>query len=177
MPPLPRASEARRLAATRMSMAGKVSLPAGWAKRPARDHRAAWTRAGGPHDKWLLRTTGCKTLSKSGGLATVADAKTSTDDRSERSLDCVWYLQVVMAEGEGFEPSIELPLYTRSRRAPSTTRPPLLGAGHAARHSSSRRREKNQAVNHDFPKLPFRWRKSCFRGRFFPHGDALVSDQ
>ncbi len=30
-----------------------------------------------------------------------------------------------MAEREGFEPSIELPLYTRSRRAPSTTRPPL----------------------------------------------------
>jgi site-specific DNA recombinase len=31
-----------------------------------------------------------------------------------------------MADREGFEPSIELPLYTRSRRAPSTTRPPVL---------------------------------------------------
>ncbi len=31
-----------------------------------------------------------------------------------------------MAEREGFEPSIRLPVYTRSRRAPSTTRPPLL---------------------------------------------------
>ena len=31
-----------------------------------------------------------------------------------------------LAEREGFEPSIEFPLYTRSRRAPSTTRPPLL---------------------------------------------------
>ena len=30
-----------------------------------------------------------------------------------------------MAEREGFEPSIRLPVYTRSRRAPSTTRPPL----------------------------------------------------
>ena len=31
-----------------------------------------------------------------------------------------------MAEREGFEPSIRLLAYTRSRRAPSTTRPPLL---------------------------------------------------
>ena len=31
-----------------------------------------------------------------------------------------------MAEGEGFEPSIRFPVYTLSRRAPSTTRPPLL---------------------------------------------------
>ena len=31
-----------------------------------------------------------------------------------------------MAEREGFEPSRRLPAYTRSRRAPSTTRPPLL---------------------------------------------------
>ena len=30
-----------------------------------------------------------------------------------------------MAEGEGFEPSIRFPVYTLSRRAPSTTRPPL----------------------------------------------------
>src|SRR6516162_2433118 len=30
-----------------------------------------------------------------------------------------------MAEREGFEPSIELPLYTLSKRAPSTTRPSL----------------------------------------------------
>ena len=36
-----------------------------------------------------------------------------------------------MADREGFEPSIEFPLYTRSRRAPSTTRPPVhpLAAG------------------------------------------------
>ena|GEM_PF-6972273 len=31
----------------------------------------------------------------------------------------------ILAEREGFEPSIELPLYTLSRRAPSTTRTPL----------------------------------------------------
>ena len=30
-----------------------------------------------------------------------------------------------MAEREGFEPSIEFPLYTLSKRAPSTTRPSL----------------------------------------------------
>ena len=30
-----------------------------------------------------------------------------------------------MADREGFEPSIRLPVYTRSRRAPSTTRPPV----------------------------------------------------
>ena len=30
-----------------------------------------------------------------------------------------------MAESEGFEPSIELPLYTLSRGAPSATRPAL----------------------------------------------------
>lgn len=33
-----------------------------------------------------------------------------------------------MAESEGFEPSIELPLYTLSRGAPSATRPALLDA-------------------------------------------------
>jgi hypothetical protein len=33
-----------------------------------------------------------------------------------------------VAEGAGFEPAIEFPLYTLSRRAPSTTRPPLHAA-------------------------------------------------
>jgi hypothetical protein len=32
---------------------------------------------------------------------------------------------LVLAEGAGFEPAIRLPVYTLSRRAPSTTRPPL----------------------------------------------------
>lgn len=31
----------------------------------------------------------------------------------------------VMADREGFEPSIRFHVYTRSRRAPSTTRPPV----------------------------------------------------
>ena len=35
-------------------------------------------------------------------------------------------LEKNMAEREGFEPPIEFPLYTLSRRAPSTTRTPLL---------------------------------------------------
>ena len=33
-----------------------------------------------------------------------------------------------MAEGAGFEPAIRFPIYTLSRRAPSTTRPPLRRA-------------------------------------------------
>jgi hypothetical protein len=33
-----------------------------------------------------------------------------------------------LAEGAGFEPAMELPPYTLSRRAPSTTRPPLHDA-------------------------------------------------
>src|SRR5690242_11768104 len=33
-----------------------------------------------------------------------------------------------LAEGAGFEPAMELPPYTLSRRAPSTTRPPLRNA-------------------------------------------------
>jgi hypothetical protein len=34
-----------------------------------------------------------------------------------------------VAEREGFEPSIRFPVYTLSKRAPSTTRPPLRKAG------------------------------------------------
>jgi hypothetical protein len=34
-----------------------------------------------------------------------------------------------LAEREGFEPSIEFPLYTLSKRAPSATRPSLLQGG------------------------------------------------
>ncbi len=34
--------------------------------------------------------------------------------------------KVIVAEREGFEPSIEFPLYTLSKRAPSTARPSLL---------------------------------------------------
>ena len=32
-----------------------------------------------------------------------------------------------VAEREGFEPSVEFPLHTLSKRAPSTARPSLLG--------------------------------------------------
>ena len=45
------------------------------------------------------------------------------------NIDFKWLLEA-LAEGEGFEPSIRLPAYTLSKRAPSTTRPPLLGGGH-----------------------------------------------
>jgi hypothetical protein len=37
------------------------------------------------------------------------------------------FVRIAMAEREGFEPSIEFPLYTLSKRAPSTTRPSLRG--------------------------------------------------
>ena len=40
-----------------------------------------------------------------------------------------------MADREGFEPSIRLHVYTRSRRAPSTTRPPAQRAPGSARGS------------------------------------------
>ena len=43
-----------------------------------------------------------------------------------------------LAEGEGFEPSIRFPVYTRSRRAPSTTRPPLLAAAKLSRDRAKR---------------------------------------
>jgi hypothetical protein len=36
--------------------------------------------------------------------------------------------QFAMAEGVGFEPTIRFPVYTLSRRAPSTARPPLRQA-------------------------------------------------
>ena len=42
---------------------------------------------------------------------------------TELSLEILIFL---MAERMGFEPMIEFPLYTLSKRAPSTTRPPLL---------------------------------------------------
>src|SRR5690606_20512118 len=40
----------------------------------------------------------------------------------------------IVAEREGFEPSIRFPVYTRSRRAPSTTRPPLRDSDAANEH-------------------------------------------
>ena len=47
----------------------------------------------------------------------------------------------VMAERQGFEPWIEFPLYTLSKRAPSATRPSLRGAlGEAHFHSIRYRR-------------------------------------
>ena len=37
----------------------------------------------------------------------------------------VYRMAKILAEGAGFEPAIPFPVYTLSRRAPSTTRPPL----------------------------------------------------
>ena len=48
-----------------------------------------------------------------------------------------------MAEREGFEPSIVLPLYTLSKRAPSTTRPPLQLLFHMIYHNKIKGCEEN----------------------------------
>ena len=45
---------------------------------------------------------------------------------------------VFEAEREGFEPSIELPLYSISSAAPSTTRPPLQRLGGASENVAGR---------------------------------------
>jgi hypothetical protein len=50
----------------------------------------------------------------------LADAMNVTN-----TVDAVGQFHSFLAEREGFEPSIEFPLYTLSRRAPSTTRPSL----------------------------------------------------
>ncbi len=44
-----------------------------------------------------------------------------------------------MAESEGFEPSIELPLYTLSRGAPSATRPALQHAAYSRKKNTKRK--------------------------------------
>lgn len=64
-----------------------------------------------------------------------------------------------MADREGFEPSIEFPLYTRSRRAPSTTRPPVRplaaggqsGAGRFPVSIPARRRDIYRGFTQDQP--------------------------
>ena len=49
-----------------------------------------------------------------------------------------------MAEGAGFEPAMELPPYTLSRRAPSTARPPLRT--HPVARGGRRRLAKHPAA-------------------------------
>ena len=51
-----------------------------------------------------------------------------------------------MAEGAGFEPAIGLPLYTLSRRAPSTARPPLRTATLSTRCGGGRDVAKPEAA-------------------------------
>jgi hypothetical protein len=52
--------------------------------------------------------------------------------------------QPSLAEGVGFEPTRRFPAYTRSRRAPSTTRPPLLAARDYSRQHLWRKQEDLQ---------------------------------
>ncbi len=51
-----------------------------------------------------------------------------------------WRVRQVMAEGVGFEPTRRFPAYTLSRRAPSTTRPPLRDFDLVAAHKNTVRR-------------------------------------
>ncbi len=55
-----------------------------------------------------------------------------------------------MAEGAGFEPAIRFPVYTLSRRAPSTTRPPLRTgtSGAASTCDRHRRRPASRAATY-----------------------------
>jgi hypothetical protein len=56
-----------------------------------------------------------------------------------------------VAEGAGFEPAIRFPVYTLSRRAPSTARPPLLiapvGAKERAYHRGPQRRKSPGSIH------------------------------
>src|SRR5579862_7965853 len=56
----------------------------------------------------------------------------------------------VLAEGAGFEPAIRFPVYTLSRRAPSTARPPLLiapGATRSRAHITARGRGASRRLS------------------------------
>src|SRR3954451_22963113 len=53
---------------------------------------------------------------------------------------------VKVAEGAGFEPAIRLPVYTLSRRAPSTTRPPLRARLFAAERTLANRLGRRNAA-------------------------------
>lgn len=64
------------------------------------------------HSCWFIFRIGKNKLSES-------------QNKKSPSLIYKTFILLKMAEREGFEPSIWFPIYTRSRRAPSTTRPPL----------------------------------------------------
>lgn len=53
--------------------------------------------------------------------------------RFRRSLLHMYKVENLLADREGFEPSIRFPVYTLSRRAPSTTRPPVRRAAYDRR--------------------------------------------
>ena len=60
-----------------------------------------------------------------------------------------------LAEGAGFEPAIRFPVYTLSRRAPSTTRPPLRIAHPLGAHDAGARcRTCSACAAGDAPLLP-----------------------
>jgi hypothetical protein len=55
-------------------------------------------------------------------------------------LDFLGFLKIwLLAEGVGFEPTIRLPVYTLSKRAPSATRPSLRVTGVGANIEGGRR--------------------------------------
>ena len=79
-----------------------------------------------------------------------------------------------MAEGEGFEPSIRLPAYTLSKRAPSATRPPLRRSFSDGRETSGADRRRQGGLI-----IPLQIGHSCATLRLVNHfrrryGDASV---
>ena len=80
--------------------------------------------------------------------------------------------RLVYTEREGFEPSIELPLYSISSAAPSTTRPPLQGQNGATRWQYSSM-SSSPFVSHP---ITVHWRQS---GRSIRHevveGDYILA--
>src|SRR5271157_5060907 len=93
-----------------------------------------------------------------------------------------------LAEGVGFEPTIRFPVYTLSRRAPSTTRPPLRSFSRHLRFRifrleptrtkmARRANPPGRSVSHRpvaFCELALsirgRWRKSSFSGALGERG-------
>ena len=76
------------------------------------------------------------------------------------------FILLCLAEREGFEPSIEFPLYTLSKRAPSTTRPSLRLVGfhqNSMRGARHRRMEKRCPLSH-FPANPAALQEPILRG-------------
>ena len=104
-PQLPRSQNDATLAV----ITGNYALEA--EVEPARDALALDRAEGNPYANVLVTTEALAKDPRVQRLATLLTSATSPPEG--------------LAEGAGFEPAIRFPVYTLSRRAPSTTRPPL----------------------------------------------------